>query len=164
MEHGLLVVASILALLVAGCGEDKPDRQAEFDRKVEEQLPQYKRIDAVQFFEDGGSFWNLDIEGEAPVDQECVLPLVKALSTEANVKAEVLVSTKDEGFALRLLVPLPKDEETRSRVDSIIAKADEAFAGAIIPQRGNDWLGLDFLAADEVELVNRKAGREVFKK
>ena len=153
--YNLLLLAALG--LVAGCSESPAGGSAGRAQFRPGPLPDGEHRDAVEFFESGGHLWNVGAEGEPPVDEEHVLPLVKALSNEARLKPEVLVAEKDRGFALALLVPLPETDDEQARLETVIRRAEASFPGKILQRRGDGWLQIDFLTEDEAKAIGWSA-------
>lgn len=147
----------ILLLLVlppcCGC-RSEPDLEGMVDRRVREEWMQPGQFqDAIAFLENGGSYYNSpDANGETPLDQEVILPLLKDLQAEFQRPIHA-ITLDDPDRAWSIVMPFPEDPAERQRVIDWIDAANEEFPGMILEEIGQEWLTLDFLDEEEARLV-----------
>ena len=155
----LLLLAIALAMCV-GCGSSAISDAAALDTQIEEQwMAQRQVVDAIPFLERGGRYENLGIQGEVPIDQPHVLPLLKRFRDELSLKPVAVLEGPQ--FAMAILVEIPKDPARRKRLRETLQQADDAFSGLLMDNWGQKWLSLDFLDEQEVSVLQRSGNLEL---
>jgi hypothetical protein len=145
----VLLLTSLCACL--GCGAAaEVDEAARFDQQVETDWKEkWPWVDALPFFERGGRYMDTDDVAETRFDRPHVAPLLKALGEEFELHWHAMVEPKQRDFALAVLAELPSDPTIQDKILAAIERHQTTFPGAILVQRGHQWLSLDFLTPEQ---------------
>lgn len=152
--------ATMLALVLVsliGCRQ-KPavDYEARFDTQVDQVWSKdSKWVDAVQHFEGGGYYADLDEEDEQPIDRPHVLPLLKRLESSFGLEWQAILEKKDPQYAVAVVARLPADPTCRPRLEEALKNEQKTFPGAILQQWGHKWVSLDFLNEEDAKFAEQ---------
>ena len=105
-------------------------------------------FEAIEFFESGGTYIDTDAKTSEHIDRDVMLPLAKLFQEKYSAPSKVVVSDKDEKWAVAMFVELPKDRTKHAQMMEEIERADEGFSGIILTGFGNRWLSIDALDAE----------------
>lgn len=148
MQHNLLKLPLLWAgilLMTLGCGMATTP-EAEFDSLVEEvwlDVNQGNLVDAVDYLSNGGT--HHDVTPDTTVDQDFTLPLCRKLNELEGITVQALLYDDDTaGFTTDLMIELPAEPATRSKIQSIITEMDEEYSGTINNEWGYKWLAITF--------------------
>lgn len=147
----LVISFTLLVVFISnGCNPSAAVNEKEFDSLVDDVWladgsAQLK--DAEEYLGAGGK--HHDVDGRTQVDRDHVLPLVRRLKKEFQVKCHAVIFDDDtRTFASEILVRLPADSSTRSKIKQMIDAADAKYPGSIKQQWGRKWLGISFRPAN----------------
>ena len=156
MKRSTLSIRLLLSLLLlepvfAGCGSEKVDFQAKFDRVVDnEWRAKWKWVDAEKFFSSGGLFIDSGEPGDPALDRPHIVPLLKKLKAKHGLNWQAIVHKKKTKFALALVAELPIEGDIEKIKETIEAEQDR-FPGEILSQYGHEWMSVDFLTEADLE-------------
>ncbi len=167
--------SAVLLLAISGCDRDY---EAELDAKVTQQwMRPGMFVDAIEYLESGGHYHNSDDDppGAQNLDQQAILPFLKALREEFGqdlyailVEADEDAPANDRGdqgdaagqhtppldeLAWGFVMKLPNDEANRKRFEDYLESARQDFPGMILEQWGHEWISLDFIDEEQAQFV-----------
>lgn len=144
------MLTMLLGLMASGCNPE-PQAVVTLDDRVNGHLLQkYEQVEAEKFFATGGRYWNLGEKGEAPVDREVVVPLLKRAREELQMPFTVLFDRKNPKYGVMLLGRVPQSETAKESLRNMIVESEKSFSGIILDEWSEEWLALDFLAPEQV--------------
>lgn len=127
------------------------DHKAELDRQIQEAWMSGREIvDALEFFEKGGSYESDDRPSAASLDQEYVIPLVKHLREQHHLKVMAIVRDDDSKRAMAIVAEAPASRAARNAVRTTILAAADAFPGLLLQNWSHQWVSLDFIDDQEM--------------
>ena len=151
----------VLALSsLPGCGRDYKE---EADQSVvEDLLGRGQKFEAIAFFEQGGTFYDMedDPQENAKVDQEILLPMLKSLHSAYPTQQWVVPEEGQPKVGFALLIELPSDNQQVDAMARIVEAADAKFDGLILQQWGHRWLSIDLLDKETYEF-HKKSDPEI---
>ena len=142
----VFVGLAILAWIFLAPAEPKVDFEQSTDDRLKLALQHLKRIDAIQYFENGGRY--IDSPGDPPFDLPQVVPLLKTLEKEFRFEWIVLVRPNQPADALELIAEIPPGV-TRRMVHARLVELQKNFRGDILQEWGTDWFSLEFNNEEE---------------
>lgn len=146
---------TLLLLLSTGCGEPTPDLQEYVDQRIEDEwIEDGASVDAMQFFAEGGHYYNHpDFPDATPLDEPHIVPLLVKLRDDFELEPLVILS-EEPNVAYAVVMKLPEQgSQRRQAIEDWLNEADAQFPGMILQEWGYNWLSLDFLDEDEAEVV-----------
>jgi hypothetical protein len=127
------------------------DHKDVLDRQIQEEwMPGREVVDALKFFDGGGTYKSDARTDAAGLDRDYVVPLLKRLRDEHHLRVTVILRDDVPNTVLALLAEAPASRAARNAVRTTILEAADGFPGLVLQNWSHQWVSLDFLDAQEM--------------